>query len=94
MRDLDVRVSAIEAQYRTGVPAAARAEYDQVLQRRNEVAAEYNQLIDRRRSAVREYDEGVARHNAHVEDANALASESTPWAILQGLWRGVAGPGD
>jgi beta-glucosidase-like glycosyl hydrolase len=91
MRELDVRVSAFEARYPDGIPAAQRDEYDALLGRRNEVVSEHNELIVRRRSAVQDYMHGVGRHDAHVEDANALAAKSTPWRLVQGLWARVVG---
>lgn len=91
MRELDTRVSAFEARHPDGVPAGERAEYDQLLGRRNEVVSEHNDLIARRRSAVSEYTDRVGRHNARVEDANALAEESTPWRIVQELWASLVG---
>ena len=91
LRDLDARVSAFEARHLDGIPAAERDDYDALLGRRNEVVSEHNELIDRRRSAVQDYMHGVGRHDAHVEDANALAAKSTPWRLVQGLWARVVG---
>lgn len=91
LRDLDARVSAFEARYPDGIPAAERTDYDQLLGRRNEVVSEHNDLIARRRSAVSEYTDRVGRHNERVGDANALAEESTAWRIVQALWASVVG---
>ena len=91
VRELDTRVSSFEARHPDGIPAAERDDYDALLGRRNEVVSEHNDLIARRRAAVSEYTDSVGRHNARVEDANALAEESTPWRIVRGLWARLAG---
>lgn len=90
--DLDRQVTAFEAQYPNGIPAASRDGYDRLLTRRNEVAAERNDLVARQRAAVGEYEQRVAAHNEHVDDANALADDSTPWRIVRSLWESVVGP--
>ena len=94
MHDLDRQVTALEARYPSGIPTAARDDYDRLLTQRNEAAAEHNQLVARRRTAVAEYDERVATHNDHVEDANALGEESTPWRVVRAFWESVVGPSD
>jgi len=94
LRELDGQVSAFEARHPDDIPTGEREEYERLLGRRNEVVGEQNDLIARRRSAVAEYTDRVGRHNARVEDANALAQESTPWEILHDLWASVVGPRD
>ena len=56
------------------------------------MAAERNDLVARQHAAMAEYGQRVASHNDHVDDANALAEESTPWRVVRGLWESVAGP--
>jgi hypothetical protein len=90
--DLDRPVTAFEAQYPNGIPAAARDEYERLLGRRNEAAAERNDLVARQRTALTDYNQRVAAHNDHVGDANALAEESTGWQVVRGLWASVVGP--
>jgi hypothetical protein len=92
MHDLDRQVTALETRHPNGIPAAVRDDYDRLLTQRNEAAAEHNHLVSRRRTAMAEYDQRVATHNDHVEDANALAEESTPWRVVRGLWERVVGP--
>ena len=94
LRDLDARVSAIEARHPDGIPAEEREDYEQLLGQRNEVVSEHNDLIARRRSAVSEYTESVGRLNARVEDANALGEESSPWRVVRTLWASVVGADD
>ena len=91
LRDLDARVSAVEARHPDGIPAAEREDYEQLLGRRNEVVSEHNDLIARRRSAVSEYTESVGRYNARVEDANDAAEQSSPWRVVRTLWASVVG---
>jgi len=81
-----------ESRHPDGIPDAERADYERLLTRRNEVVAEHNDLIARRRTALAEYNHRVASHNDHVDAGNALAEESTPWRIVQGLWESVVGP--
>jgi len=89
VRELDGRITAIERRYPGGVPAGEYDDYTALVQERNDASAEHDALVDRHESLQADYGEDVAHHNAAVDDANALARDGTPWALVQGVWDDV-----
>jgi chromosome segregation ATPase len=88
---LDARVTAVEEKYPDGIPSDEYEDYEALVGERNEAAEAHNDLVTRQRLRVRDYQGRVDRHNDGVGEANALAAESTPWAIMQRLWARVTG---
>jgi hypothetical protein len=89
LHELDVKVTAIERQYPSGIPQSEYADYSALLTARNDVAAQHDVLVSRQEAFAEDCRRRVDEHNARVEEANALARRSTPWAVALDLWDGL-----
>jgi len=82
LRELDVKISAIERAHPEGIPASIKPEYTRLIQEHNDAVALHNDLIARQQRENDDYRAQVDRHNARVADANAYAAASGPCSFL------------
>jgi hypothetical protein len=87
VRELDVRITAMERDHPGGIPGSTKPDYLQLIQEHNDAVALYNDLVGRQRRLNDEYKAQVDHHNARAADANAYAAAIGPCSFLPGWIR-------